>query len=356
MKTQLLEDIGDSQSGLSAPGPRVQATRPVMPAPARGTGLESASAAQPRAGVWRSREFAPMPAPMPAPVAQERAVWRSREPGPVLAEPAAAPAPAVAASAGLLTEPFLSVPQAAPALHVFSSDRPDWTMPAPPAAQPWLERWGGKALAWSAALAAVVAVAGAGVWMVGERRVASTLAVVADHSGAASRAAPVPVDEPPPLRLLPREAPLVVPSTMPVREALPVTDAPPADGPIAAAPETAPVAKPPDIMAKETAAKEAAAKKAAAKRAAERKVAAAKAARAERQAKEAARKKAAEADLARGLAAAQRSRQESLARPAPSAAGLSEETLRLCRAAGYHASACRKRGCEATRFGLVCRG
>ena len=32
------------------------------------------------------------------------------------------------------------------------------------------------------------------------------------------------------------------------------------------------------------------------------------------------------------------------------------ETLRLCRAAGYHATACLKRGCEATRFGLVCRG
>jgi hypothetical protein len=32
------------------------------------------------------------------------------------------------------------------------------------------------------------------------------------------------------------------------------------------------------------------------------------------------------------------------------------ETLRLCRAAGYHATACIKRGCEATRFGLVCRG
>jgi hypothetical protein len=32
------------------------------------------------------------------------------------------------------------------------------------------------------------------------------------------------------------------------------------------------------------------------------------------------------------------------------------ETLRMCRAAGYHATACLKRGCEATRFGLVCRG
>jgi hypothetical protein len=32
------------------------------------------------------------------------------------------------------------------------------------------------------------------------------------------------------------------------------------------------------------------------------------------------------------------------------------ETLRQCRAAGYHATLCIKRGCTATKFGLACRG
>lgn len=32
------------------------------------------------------------------------------------------------------------------------------------------------------------------------------------------------------------------------------------------------------------------------------------------------------------------------------------DTLRLCRSAGYHASQCLQRGCNATRYGLACRG
>jgi hypothetical protein len=32
------------------------------------------------------------------------------------------------------------------------------------------------------------------------------------------------------------------------------------------------------------------------------------------------------------------------------------ETLRQCRAAGYHASQCMRRGCVATQYGLACRG
>ncbi|MBQ5950298.1 hypothetical protein KBW98_22660, partial [Massilia sp. ST3] len=40
----------------------------------------------------------------------------------------------------------------------------------------------------------------------------------------------------------------------------------------------------------------------------------------------------------------------------PPADGALAETLRQCRAAGYHATLCIKRGCSATKFGLACRG
>jgi hypothetical protein len=33
-----------------------------------------------------------------------------------------------------------------------------------------------------------------------------------------------------------------------------------------------------------------------------------------------------------------------------------EETLRQCRAAGYHTTQCIERGCQATKYGLACRG
>lgn len=36
--------------------------------------------------------------------------------------------------------------------------------------------------------------------------------------------------------------------------------------------------------------------------------------------------------------------------------GRLNETLRLCRSAGYHAAQCLQRGCNATRYGLACRG
>ena len=41
---------------------------------------------------------------------------------------------------------------------------------------------------------------------------------------------------------------------------------------------------------------------------------------------------------------------------APARADSMAETLRLCRAAGYHTTQCIERGCTATRYGLVCRG
>lgn len=42
--------------------------------------------------------------------------------------------------------------------------------------------------------------------------------------------------------------------------------------------------------------------------------------------------------------------------PAKVRADRMAETLRQCRAAGYHAQACVKRGCVATPYGIACKG
>jgi len=339
MKSQLMEDMVDSQSSLSPPLNHrpIRAAAPAAPA--------QASAPRARAGVWRAR------APQPA------SLWRPRPPAPdpvpLQPEPQAAAAPQPPEPAPpVRPEPSL----AAPDIASFSSCQPDWT--APPASEPapWTERWGAKALGWSLALAAVIAVAGVGAWMVDETRVESSLAVVADHIPAKAQLPPAPepaAEAPPPLRMLPHEAlvaaveepvPVNVPelTTLPPVAAAPVEATQPAKRTEPRAPAIAkkPEARPP-----------------AAKRTQERRVAAAPVKRATPAVKkppakkEAQPKQPSERVLARALADAQRSRQESLARP-----GLSDETLRLCRAAGYHANACVKRACEATRFGLVCRG
>lgn len=295
--------------------------------------------------------------------------------------PQAYTAPPIPEPPPLRPEPTLGEPTIAPEVASFSSRQPDWIPPHEVEPMPWTERWGRKALGWSLALAGVVALAGAGAWMVRETKVESTLAIVADHSTAQAQPAvvapPVPssaavpepaMEEPPPLRLLPREAPVTAsaapaPAETPAVEAV-AAEPPPALATAATAAAAAAVAAPSPRKAEP--APRPAAKKPAAKRAPERRVAAAPNKREQPAPKKTTKPKApSERVLARALADAQRSRQESLARPnaapadtagQPAAAGTLAETLRLCRAAGYHANACIKRGCEATRFGLVCRG
>lgn len=335
MKSQLLEDMVDSQSSLSPPlndlPVRAAAPPAVVPAaPARGT------AARAHAGVWRAR------APQPA------SLWRPRPPAPhPAAPPPEPPDPPLPEWPPARPEPSLAALDVAS----FSSREPDWVAPLAPEPAPWTERWGRKAFGWSLALIAAVAVAAIGAWMVDDTRVESNLALVASHSPAPVPSPPAPdaaAEAPPPLRLLPLETPVAA-----VAEAVPVnvpalTELPP----VLAAPTAKRVEpEPPSIMKKPEA------KPPVAKRTQERRVATAPVKRAPAAEKKPPAKKDAkpkppsEQLLARALADAQRSRQESLARP-----GLSAETLRLCRAAGYHANACLKRACEATRFGLVCRG
>lgn len=342
MKSQLLEDMVDSQSSLSPPlNRRIPAAAPVAAPPAAAPAAPAHGAeGRVGAGVWRAR----------APRATS--LWRPRPP----ASEAPPPEPQVSAAPRLPDPPLPDWPSAEPEpslsdpdIASFSSRQPDWAAPLDTALAPWTERWGRKALGWSLALVGVVGVAGAGAWMVRETRVESSLAIVAEHSPAPAPAnviaAPTPdpvVDEPPPLRLLPRETPVAAAA----EPAAPVE-------PQVAAPTPPPKkAEPPPRPS---------AKKPVAKRTPERRLATAVVKREKPAAKKPPKPKPpSDRALTRALADAQRSRQESLARPNaapdPAASGTLAETLRLCRAAGYHANACMKRGCEATRFGLVCRG
>ena len=358
MKNRLLEDFGDSQSAVPVrPVRRVQAAPP--PAP--------------QAGVAPSHP--PAPAAMPQTPARQRAgVWRSR----TQVEPPAPPAnafvpprvePTMAPPAP--PEPPRASPRIAPEIASFSSREPDWSIPLQPEPAPWTERWGRKALGWTIGLAVVVAVAGTAAWMVQETRVESTLAVVADHTPAqAAPQAPAvlaaaPVPEPgaetlPPLKLLPREpaatAPAAPEPAPPAQQDMTMaTAAPDSAGDAALEPaEAVPAAI--GAAAAAASAKAAAqppAKKPAAKRTQERRLAAAAPAKRTRpETRKPSPKPARETAVAR--APAPPARQVSAEQPDPESP--LAETLRLCRAAGYHATACLKRGCEATRFGLVCRG
>lgn len=366
MKNRLLEDIGDSQSGVPVPPVRrVQAAPPPAPQPqadatpshAPRPGPVPEACLRQRAGVWRGRSPAASPAPPPPPPL--RAAPQPTVP------PYAAPAPGA--------EPPRAAARPGPGIASFSSAEPDWSIPVQPEPPPWTERWGRKALGWTIGLAAVVALAGTGAWMVQETKVESTLAVVAGHTPAqAGQPAPPPVpasapvsepelETPPPLKLLPPEAVAATPVEAPPAGALGVETPLPSAEPERAGEEngTSTGRAPASIGTAAVAAASAkaapppAAKRPAAKREPERRLAAATPAKRIRQeTKKTAPKPARERVVDRAPAVPART----VPAQQPDPESPLAETLRLCRAAGYHATACLKRGCEATRFGLVCRG
>jgi len=334
MKNRLLEDIGDSQSAIPARSVRrVQAAAAPPPPPTDVTAAAAPEAlARQRAGVWRSRTSAPS---MPPHAAQA--------PEPFIAPPArSAPEPRTAAGI-------------APEIASFSSSQPDWNLPLQPENPSWTERWGRKALGWTAGLAIAAALSATAAWMYHDTQVESTLAVVADHTTPAPPVAqappapsPVPAPgteayEPPPLKLLPPEPVAAAPALAAAApSAAPATpDAPAAAVPAARAEKDAPATDVPAV-----------------KRAPERRAAAASAERRRTDTRKAASRPARERVLARAAPArsVKPARPAAVVPPAPPAESPLAETLRLCRAAGYHATACLKRGCEATRFGLACRG
>ncbi|MGI4843161.1 MAG: hypothetical protein ACRYF7_07575 [Janthinobacterium lividum] len=359
MKNRLLEDFGDSQSAVplrpvrraqagAPPAPPPQAAPPPVPAPA---GAAATSVRQ-RAGVWRSRAPDEAPAPPPSPPPQAAPAQRVAPPR---VEPTMAPSAA--------PEAPRATPRVSPEFASFSSREPDWSIPPQPEPPPWTERWGRKALGWTIGLAAVVAVAGTAAWMVQETRVESTLAVVADHTPARPEApapaapAAAPVPEPgsedlPPLKLLSPAAEATPPIAAGAAVAT-LDDAPVQAAPVGAEKKvSAPEEAAPAVISSKPVPQQRPAKPAA-KRVQERRVAASAPAKSTRpETKKPPSKPVREPAVAR--APALPARTVSADQPDPESP--LAETLRLCRAAGYHATACLKRGCEATRFGLVCRG
>ena len=265
MKTQLLEDIGENNSlpvippeNLTSPHLHEPKTPAAAPTPDRWN-----------AGPWRQRQNAAAAPPTSEPV--------------FAPPPPPAPAP----------PPFAPEPP----IHTFDPDplADSWAIANPDTEPTWFERWGRRAAAVSAGLAALVLVAGGAAWMVTETRTDEALAV-------ASQA----LDNPPPTFVT--RAPIVAVEPIDIQ-----------------ASELAPLemdfyADVPDFDPTPVAAKR-------------------------------------PRSRARTIAAAPR---RPAPPPAPTAAQVREaqmaETLRQCRAAGYHAQQCVKRGCVATPYGIACKG
>ena len=194
----------------------------------------------------------------------------------------------------------------------------------PSEAAPWMERWGRKAFGWTAALALAAGLAGAAWWLYGETQVESTLALVADQT---PPAAPAPFAPAPALAPPVAAAPALPPA--------PESESEPEPEPVSAAPTPAPAPAPALREVKK------------------------------QRPPPAVRKSVQKKPTVRTVARREPPRSAQSAPPvrpvrAQAAAAPPEdaltETLRLCRAAGYHASLCIKRGCAATKFGLACRG
>ena len=263
MKTQLLEDIGENNS-LPVVYPDDAASLRVS-APAQ-------PAAAPKADKWNAGP------------------WRQRQPV-AAAQPASAPvaaAPAPAAPPSLPPEPQI---------HTFDPDplAESWAIANPDTGPGWFERWGRRAAAVSAGLAALVLVAGGAAWMYTETRTDQVLAVASQALGD-----PIPAH----VTRAPIEA--VAPIDIQASELAPL--------------EMDFYADVPDFDPTPVAAKR-------------------------------------PRSRVRTIAAAPR---RPAPPPAPSAAQVREaqmaETLRQCRAAGYHAQQCVKRGCVATPYGIACKG
>lgn len=365
MKTQLLEDIGQSVASSlvssgegSTPAPEKVALGAHRPIPAR------ASVPRTATGVWRQKP-ATMPNVLAVEPADPQAAPFQAPDGPVASEaPAAAPEPAAAAHEPVAPS-YEHASGSAPATD--ASPKPDPLFdfaPRPPlfeepkAAQNapgWFRRSGQRYVMWgSCALSAALAIAG-GLWLHAERKDAGSLALVANEfkpelqseraarrrlaakeftigangevsvgNTAPALAAP-PLARPspsvPPLVLLPPE-PASSQKAGAVAGVVPERDEP-AIGPKPEAIADEAPAPPPQRV---------------------RRSAPAQADRAAKHARTPSRQ------FARAPLT-----------PSPSARTLAPEstmaaTLKACRAHGYHATQCIKRACSVTKFGFVCRG
>ena len=310
MKTQLLQDIDENNSS-TAPAPAA----PVSGGAAHPT-PPSAPPPAPGPKVWMGRPASPTPSEYspdftpPAQQAPAQAVEPTEPPKPT--EPPTAPAPPAQAAPSV------------PPIHVVGESRPP-------------TRTASRAGTLGACLLGVIMAGLIGMWMYKETKLDNTMALLA-HTSAPAAGFP----EPSPSSPAPAPATNATPSAeLPPMVMLkePGGRADPVDTPARAVPNPAP---PPAHARADTALTQA-------------------------------RTAANPAQAPAPLAHRSRTKAPVLASippkpaprlpktaPAPAAtparADSMAETLRLCRAAGYHTTQCIERGCTATRYGLACRG
>lgn len=196
----------------------------------------------------------------------------------------------------------------------------------------WFDRWGRTAAIWLAVLLTALLLSGTGMWLYNENKLDTTLQVLAKAPIPARQAKLAPV---------PAQAQSQAPAPAPAEAASTAAAAAIASEPQRPSPGPAQV---PELPAPPAPAGGGAATGVAPAPAADAAapVAAAAPSTPTRAAKKGAPAQAREQER---LAAAKAGRGEQLS-----------ETLRLCRAAGYHAARCVQLGCEATKYGLACKG
>ncbi len=333
MKSQLQEDIGQSATLSLVPSGKVSNSstdtgmQDIAPAPA-------ATLVRPRAesGVWRQKSAA-------EPVVL--AAQQPEEPLPMPAEvPLVLPEPVhevinARAEPTLAADPTQGEPVMADPLFDFTPS--PWSTPAPERIRrepTWFERSGKRYLVWGSCLLSAALVVGAGLWIVGERKDSTALALVADELKVE------PVDKAVRQRTIAAKEFTLNPDgqvrvTPAVR--VPVSVSVPVPVPV---PQTAPPVPPLVLLAPEPAAetKDVPAAAPVARREVPRT-----APKPERvKVKRAPERQVAPAPVV----------QEKKPEPVSAMAA----TLKACREYGYHEAQCVKRGCSMTKYGFVCRG
>lgn len=361
MKTQLLEDIGQSTSSL-APSSEI-----TVPLSKKGALTAAPAPSRPRAasGVWRQKPpgetglYAGQMRDQPS---------RVREEHEAMAEVADAP-PFLNHSTACGGEPALRA--IAPNDFLGHVARPDPVFDFSPLSSPpnahdtasaepsWFQRSGQRYLLWGTWMLLAALVLQAGWWLYGERKDAGSLQLVAEEFKS----------EPRQERALRRHALAAKEFTLPPDGEVRVSPAPAATGelqPVRASPPIPPLA----VLAPETAASTSAEHEVAGSDGGEHQggatVAEQDATPEPQSAPERLRQSQGEqfgSDTRPALDAVEPAPDRRAARASAKQVGRTAvqdasmaETLKACRAHGYHAAQCIKRACKVTKYGFACRG
>jgi hypothetical protein len=191
----------------------------------------------------------------------------------------------------------------------FASDRPDWQGAQPEPEPHWFDRWGRRVAGWSVGIGLSALVAGGGYWLYRDSSIENTLVQVARNSAPALQTGPPTAAPALSATSAAASGAASVPASAPAATAAPAAmPEPAADTPaLAAAPEPA-TRKPSQLPVRP---------------------------------------------------ASIRPRHQAFVPPVAAETEHTSQladTLKQCRALGYHASQCLKRGCTTTRYGLACKG